>query len=111
MAKPKNRIGVVYSTNPDFSFDDEINLEVQTKPWSEQKIRIELDKSGRAGKQVTLISQYVASPSDLDILCKELKNLCGCGGTIKDSQILIQGDNRTKIAQFLENKGAKTKVL
>lgn len=111
MSKPKNRIGIVYSTNPDFSFDEEKKEDIQTKSWDEQKIRIELDKSGRAGKQVTLVSQFVGSPVAFEGLCKELKNLCGSGGSVKENVILIQGDNRSKIALHLEKKGAKTRVL
>jgi translation initiation factor 1 len=111
MSKPKNRSGMVFSTNPDFQFEDEIREEKVLLPWSSQKFRISLDKSGRAGKMVTLVEGFSGPDSELDHLAKELKTYCGTGGTAKDGQIIIQGDVRQKIAPLLEKKGAKIRLI
>jgi translation initiation factor 1 len=111
MSKPKNRSGMVFSTNPDFQFDDEIREEKALLPWSSQKFKISLDKSGRAGKMVTLVEGYSGPNAELENLAKELKTHCGTGGSAKDGQVLIQGDVRQKIAALLEKKGAKIRLI
>lgn len=104
-------LGVVYSTNPDFDFAFENEGEVTTLEPNKQNLKVQLDKKARAGKQVTLISGFVGSDDDLEILSKKLKNLCGCGGSAKDGEILIQGDFREKILTFLTTAGYKAKKV
>lgn len=111
MNKPKNRSGVVYSTNPDFAFSDSFQEEVPELPLNKQKLKISIDKSGRAGKFVTLVDKFVGSFQSLENLGKELKNHCGTGGSAKDGQILIQGDQRKKVADYLQKKGASVQIL
>lgn len=109
MAKPKDRINIVYSTNPNFSYQTEPDEEAETLPAAQQQLKIMLDKKARAGKQVTLISGFVGKTDDLESLGKALKNLCGSGGSAKDGEILIQGDHRDKILNHLVSKGYKAK--
>ena len=103
----KTPIGVVYSTNQDFeySFDDEQVAE--TLPPEKQKIKIQLDKKSRAGKQVTLITGFIGNEDDLEALSKKIKNLCGCGGSAKNGEILIQGDVRDKVLNWLVSQNYK----
>ena len=109
MAKPKDRINVVYSTNPDFQYESNEDLELDTLPPQQQQLKIMLDKKARAGKQVTLISGFIGKQDDLEALSKSLKNLCGSGGSAKDGEILIQGDHRDKILNLLISKNYKAK--
>ncbi len=109
MAKPKDRINIVYSTNPDFSYETNQNSEAETLPPPQQNLKIMLDKKARAGKQVTLVSGFTGHSDDLETLSKSLKNLCGSGGSAKDGEILIQGDHRDKVLNFLISKGYKAK--
>ena len=111
MSKPKNRSGMVFSTNPDFRFDDDAKEENVLLPWPSQKLKISLDKSGRAGKMVTLVEGFSGPENELEKLAKELKTHCGTGGSAKDGLLLIQGDVRTKAAAFLEKKGCRIRVL
>jgi translation initiation factor 1 len=102
---------MVFSTNPDFQFDDEIREEKGLLPWPSQKFKISLDKSGRAGKMVTLVEGFSGPDTELEKLAKELKTHCGTGGSAKDGLILIQGDVRQKVAVFLEKKGSRIRVI
>jgi translation initiation factor 1 len=111
MSKPKNRTGVVFSTNPEFQFHDETPEERILLPWPQQKLKVMLDKSGRAGKTVTLIEGFSGPDAELERLAKDLKNTCGCGGSAKEGHVLLQGDVRQKAGAFLEKKGAKVRVL
>lgn len=112
MKKPKNRTGVVYSTDPGFSYADEGPAEEPgLRPWDQQKFRVGLDKSGRAGKTVTLIEGFSGPAQALEELARELKNTCGTGGSAKDGLVLIQGDVRTRVAAFLEKKGSKVRLM
>jgi len=111
MSKPKNRAGMVYSTNPDFKFDENKPFQQTDIPMADQKLKVSLDKSGRAGKVVTLIENFAGSLSGLEKLGKELKNHCGTGGSAKDYEILIQGDQRKKVAEYLQKKGAQVKLI
>ncbi len=104
-------VGVVFSTNPDFDFAFENDAEVQTLAPNQQNLKVQLDKKARAGKQVTLISGFIGKDDDLEVLSKKLKNLCGCGGSAKDGEILIQGDFRDKILTFLTTSGYKAKKV
>ncbi|MFD0999073.1 translation initiation factor [Ohtaekwangia kribbensis] len=105
----KKRDGIVYSTSSDFEYSYQSNEESETLPAQQQNLKVSLDKSGRAGKQVTLVSGFVGSASDLDTLTKTIKTKCGVGGSAKDGEILIQGDVRDKVVQILQKEGYKAK--
>ncbi len=99
--------GFVFSTNEDFEFD---SVEVQqTLATKDQRLEAHLDKKNRAGKIATIIKGYQGTPEDLKDLAKQLKTLCGVGGSVKDQQIIIQGNFRDKIMEFLTKKGYKVK--
>ena len=93
--------GFVYSTDPGFKFNDEQEEVQQTLQPKQQKLKVRLDTKQRAGKAVTLVENFVGKDEDLEDLGKKLKNFCGTGGSVKDSQIIIQGDQREKILQWL----------
>lgn len=103
--KPDNR-GFVFSTDPNFKFEEERSSLV-TLPPDQQKLRIWLNTRLRAGKAVTLITGFIGTPEDLEDLGKKLKNSCGTGGSAKDAEILIQGDQREKVLQWLLKNGYK----
>lgn len=107
--KNKNRIGVVYSTNPDFKYTEQLNEEYDTLSNAQQKLRITLDNKMRKGKIVTLISGFIGKPEDLETLCKTLKTKCGTGGSCKDGQILIQGNLRERVIDILTSEGYQAK--
>jgi len=101
--KPDNR-GFVYSTDPGFSFEE--NQEnITTWPAAEQKLKISLDTKHRAGKAVTLVEGFAGNEKDLVELGKKLKGFCGTGGSAKDGQIIVQGDQREKVLQWLLKNG------
>lgn len=97
--------GLVYSTDPNFKPDTGSVEEEQTLPAAQQKLRIRLDKKQRAGKAVTLIEGFTGNSADLEDLGKKLKSFCGTGGSVKDGEILVQGDNRDKVLQWLQKNG------
>jgi len=103
--KPDNK-GFVYSTDPNFRFEEE-QEQVKTLPPEQQKLRVWLDTKQRAGKAVTLITGFVGIPEDLEELGKKLKNYCGTGGSAKDGEIIIQGDQREKVMLWLLKNGYK----
>lgn len=105
----KKRDGVVYSTSDDFQFSYGDTSNAITLPPQQQQLRVQLDKSGRAGKQVTLVTGFVGKADDLASLGKTLKSKCGTGGSVKEGEILIQGDFRDKIVQLLLKDGYKAK--
>jgi translation initiation factor 1 len=100
--KNKNdKYGFVYSTDPDFHFEGE-NKNEETLLPSQQKLKIRLDTKHRAGKAVTLVEGFVGTEQDLEELGKKLKTFCGTGGSAKDGAIIIQGDQREKVMQWLK---------
>ena len=105
----KERLGVVYSTNSDFKFQQEENESTETLPPSKQNLRVTLDRKQRKGKSVTLITGFIGREEDLEALAKLLKTKCGVGGTAKDGEILIQGDFCQKVMDLLLQNGYKAK--
>lgn len=105
MADWKDRLGVLYSTNPDFQYQTTEVDEADTLEPSKQELRISLSKKHRAGKEVTLIAGFVGKEDDLQLLAKCLKAKCGVGGSAKEGEILIQGDQRSKIKSILFSMG------
>lgn len=104
--KPDSR-GFVYSTDPNFSFQSDNTDEQQTLPVAQQKLRVRLETKHRGGKTVSLITGFTGTADDLEDLGKKLKNFCGTGGSVKDGEIIIQGDQREKILQWLLKNGYK----
>ena len=99
--------GLVYSTDPNFKLPEENTEEQETIEPSQQKLKIRLDTKHRAGKAVTLVEGFIGSINDLEELGKKLKSFCGTGGSVKDGEIIIQGDNREKILLLLQKNGYK----
>ncbi len=107
----KRREGVVYSTDSSFEFEETHAEQAETLPPTKQQLRVELDKHGRAGKQVTLITGFVGKETDLETLTKLLKTKCGVGGSYKSGEILIQGDLRDKVISTLIKEGYRAKKI
>ncbi len=106
----KNRSGTVYSTNPDFEYNYDDNEDAETIEPSQQNLRVFIDRKQRRGKEVTLITGFVGSTDDLKDLGKMLKSKCGVGGSAKDGEIIIQGNQREKVMRLLLDAGySKTK--
>jgi translation initiation factor 1 len=105
----KSRLGVVYSTNPDFKYETAPEPEQETLPPSRQRLIVRIDRRQRAGKQVTLVEGFVGTAADLAALAKTLKTKCGVGGTAKDGEITIQGDLRDKVTALLQSMGYNAK--
>jgi translation initiation factor 1 len=105
----KNRLtnsGIVYSTNPDFKQIEEAEQETQDQiSPAQQKIIVRLETKHRAGKAVTLIENYMATEAEKEALGKKLKTYCGTGGSVKEGEILVQGDNRDKVLAWLIKNG------
>jgi len=98
--KPDTR-GFGFRTDPNLSFEPEDNEPQETLPAPQQKLRVRLDTKQRAGKAVTLISGFIGKEEDLEELGKKLKNFCGTGGSVKDGEAIVQGDQRDKVLQWL----------
>lgn len=106
MAKKINSLsGLVYSTNPDFKIESETPNEQETLLPAAQKIKVRIDKKHRAGKVVTLIENFIGTTTDKEELGKKLKSACGTGGSVKEGEILVQGDNTIKVLQWLIKNG------
>lgn len=109
MSKKKNNGGIVYSTDPSFSFGGNDEPERDTLPAAQQSLRVKLDTKQRAGKTVTVVEGFTGKNDDLEKLGKELKTKCGTGGSVKEGVILIQGDYREKVLKWLQEWGYKAK--
>jgi translation initiation factor 1 len=108
----KERLNIVYSTNPDFQYETTDTEKAETLPKEKQVLRISLDKRNRGGKKVTLITGFTGKDEDLQDLGKWLKVKCGVGGSAKDGEIIIQGDFRNKICEILSKDGyQKAKII
>ena len=105
----KQRLGVVYSTNPDFEYSEEGSEEVQTLEPARQRLVVSIDRRNRSGKQVTLVSGFTGTQEDLSALGRTLKVKCGVGGSAKDGQITIQGDFRDRVTALLKELGYNAK--
>ena len=105
----KSRLGVVYSTNPDFQYETPVEAEAETLPPAKQRLIVSIDRRNRGGKQVTLVTGFVGTADALKELGKTLKTKCGVGGTAKDGEITIQGDLRDKVVALLVEMGYHAK--
>lgn len=101
----KDRLNVVYSTNPDFNYECIEEEQAETLPKNQQKLRVGIEKKGRGGKTVTLIKGFIGSEEDLKDLGKLLKTKCGVGGSAKEGEIIIQGDFKQRIIELLKVEG------
>lgn len=110
MSKKNNKgdkFGFVYSTDPNFQFENEEQEQQETLAPQQQKLKVKLETKHRGGKTVTLVDGFVGKDEDLEDLGKKLKNFCGTGGSAKDREIIIQGDQREKVMQWLVKNGYK----
>ena len=105
----KKRLGVVFSTNPDFNYEEETVQQQETLEPSKQNLIVSIDRKGRGGKQVTLVTGFVGSADDLAELGRTLKVKCGVGGSTKDGEITIQGDFRDRVVTLLKDMGYRAK--
>lgn len=106
MAKKKfNAGGIIYSTDPDFKLNEEEQEQEETLPANQQKIKVQLDKKQRAGKVVTLVYGFTDNDDEVERIGKEIKRFCGTGGSAKNGEIIIQGDFRGKVLQWLKKNG------
>ena len=105
----KQRLGMVFSTNPDFEYTTTEEQEATTLPPAQQNLRVWLDRKQRGGKTVTLVKGFVGTESDLTELGRMLTSRCGVGGSAKDGEIIIQGDHRDRVVELLIAAGYKCK--
>lgn len=101
----KERLNVVYSTNPDFRYETAEEEETATLPASQQRLRVRLDRKNRGGKVVTLVTGFIGTEEDLKELGRLLKSKCGVGGSAKDGEIIVQGDFKEKVVELLKKEG------
>lgn len=109
--KSKQAINIVYSTNPNFKFENAEEENAVTLPKEKQKLRVSIDRRNRGGKSVTLITGFVGTNDDLVELGKILKNKCGVGGSAKDHEIILQGEIKEKVSKLLTEMGYPNKVI
>ena len=107
--KNKKRINVVYSTNPDFEFEEEQYKEPETRSPNQQLIYVSLDRKNRGGKEVSLVEGFIGTEADLKDLAKILKRKCGVGGSVKNGDIIIQGNFVKKVIALLTDLGYRVK--
>ena len=104
--KKRTAVGVVYSTNPDYQYQyEDDGGQDETLPPSQQRLHVRMERSGRGGKTVTVVDNFVGTDDDLQDLGRTLKTKCGVGGSVKDGQIIIQGDFRDRIVTLLKETG------
>lgn len=101
----KDRLGMVYSTNPDYVFETETDETEATLPARQQRLRVSIERSGRGGKVVTLVRGFVGTDDDLKSLGKLLKTRCGVGGSAKDGEIIVQGNLHDRVVEILKSEG------
>ncbi|POY37092.1 translation initiation factor [Solitalea longa] len=111
MSKKKNISGIMYSTDPEFQYQYEESEIRDTLPPNKQDLRVQLDKKQRGGKAVTLVTGFIGTTSDLEELGKMLKTKCGVGGSVKNGEILVQGDFRDRILTILQSLNYKIKKI
>ena len=108
----KDRLNVVYSSNPDFKYELDYEEEQSTLQPSQQRLRVQLDRKNRGGKVVTLVTGFIGTEDDLKELGKFLKCKCGVGGSAKDGEIIVQGDFKQKVLELLKKEGyTQTKTV
>lgn len=105
----KKRLGVVFSTDPNFTYEEDAVQEAETLEPAKQNLIVTIDRKGRGGKQVTLVTGFVGTSDDLSELGRILKVKCGVGGSAKDGEITIQGDFRDRVTALLKDMGYKAK--
>ena len=101
----KERLGMVYSTNPNFQYDTGAEEEAETLPKSQQRLRVRMEKNGRGGKTVTIVAGFVGTGADLKELGKWLKGRLGVGGSAKDGEVIVQGDFKQRVIDLLKGDG------
>ena len=101
----KERLNIVYSTNPNFEYSTDEMEEIETLPKQQQKLRVSIEKNHRGGKTVTLVKNFIGTEADMKELGKLLKTKCGVGGSVKDGEILVQGEFKEKIIEILKKEG------
>ncbi|WP_319504507.1 translation initiation factor [Bacteroides graminisolvens] len=108
----KERLNVVYSTNPDYRYETDDDEHTETVEPAKQNLRVQLDKKNRGGKVVTLVTGFIGTEDELKELGKLLKTKCGVGGSAKDGEIIVQGDFKQKVLELLKKEGyTKTKPV
>ena len=101
----KDRLGMVYSTNPNFQYDTGEEDEIEPLPKNQQRLRVRMEKTGRGGKTVTIVAGFVGSEADLKELGKWLKGRLGVGGSAKDGEVIVQGDFKQRVIDLLKTDG------
>lgn len=101
----KDRLNIVYSTNPDFCYETETAPENPTPDKRQQRLRVSIEKKGRGGKTVTVVAGFTGTEDDLKELARLLKSKCGVGGAAKDGEILIQGELKQRVIDLMKAEG------
>lgn len=105
----KDRLGIIYSTDKNYNYDYDSPESENTLPPEEQDLRVKIDRKGRKGKTVTLVSGFIGTKEDLEVLGKKLKSKCGTGGSVKNREIIIQGDFADRVLSVLRENRFKVK--